>query len=132
MTLLEGLSQTGHRRPSHVPSFGPSAMFAGMAGVPHKVRRVYHHGMVVGWRYATSASSRSLDRDLESTPGKVGARASQLSEILEQGHYDVKLSEEEMHRIMVWLDSYSPFYGVYEPEAGKLQLRGEIFRPALE
>ncbi len=84
------------------------------------------------WRYATSASSRSIDRDLESTPGKVGARASKLYEILEQGHYDVKLSEEDMHRIMVWLDSYSPFYGVYEPEAGKLQLRGEVVHPALE
>ncbi len=84
------------------------------------------------WKYATSASSRSIDRDLDSTPGKVGARASKLYALLENGHYDVKLSEEDMHRITVWLDSYSPFYGVYEPEAGKAQLRGEIVRPTLE
>ena len=72
------------------------------------------------------------DTVLDSTPGKVGARASKLYELLEKGHYDVKLSEEDMHRITVWLDSYSPFYGVYEPEAGKAQLRGEVVRPTLE
>ena len=37
-----------------------------------------------------------------------------------------------MHRITVWLDSCSPFYGVYEDEGGKAQLRGEIVRPTLE
>ena len=62
----------------------------------------------------------------------MGARASKLYELLENGHYDVKLSEEDMHRITVWLDSYSQFYGVYEPEAGQAQLRGEVVRPALE
>ena len=84
------------------------------------------------WQYATAGDKRSRDADLESTPGKVGARASKLFEILQKGHYDVRLSVEEMHRITVWLDSYSPFYGVYEPEAGKAQLRGEIVRPTLE
>ena len=84
------------------------------------------------WQYATSTDKRAIDRDLESTPGQVGARASKLYELLEKGHYDVKLSEEEMHRITVWLDSYSPFYGVYEPEAGQAQLRGEVARPTLE
>ncbi len=62
----------------------------------------------------------------------MGARASKLFEILERGHYDVQLSKEDMHRITVWLDSYSPFYGVYEPEGGKAQLRGEVVRPVLE
>jgi len=84
------------------------------------------------WQYATSADKRAIDRDLESTPGQVGARASKLYELLENGHYDVNLSEEDMHRITVWLDSYSQFYGVYEPEAGQAQLRGEVVRPALE
>ena len=72
------------------------------------------------------------DRVLDSIPGKIGARASKLYELLETGHYDVELSEEDMHRITVWLDSYSPFYGVYEPEAGRAQLRGEVVRPGLE
>ncbi len=84
------------------------------------------------WQYAKSADKRAIDRDLEATPGQVGARASKLYELLENGHYDVKLSKEDLHRITVWLDSYSPFYGVYEPEAGKAQLRGEVVRPGLE
>ncbi len=57
---------------------------------------------------------------------------SKLYELLNKGHHNVKLPKEDMHRITVWLDSYSPFYGVYQPEAGQAQLRGEVVRPALE
>ena len=85
------------------------------------------------WKYsADAANGRGRDRDLESTPGKVGARVSKLYELLNKGHHNVKLPKEDMHRITVWLDSYSPFYGVYQPEAGQAQLRGEVVRPALE
>jgi len=66
------------------------------------------------------------------TPGRFGARASKLYEILQKGHYDVKLSEEELHRITLWLDCCSIFYGVYEKEGGEAQLRGEVVRPTLE
>jgi len=66
------------------------------------------------------------------TPGKFGARASKLFKMLKEGHHDVKLSDEDMHRITIWLDSCSLFYGVYEEEGGKAQLRGEIARPTLE
>ena len=65
-------------------------------------------------------------------PGKFGAKASKLYPLLTEGHYDVKLSEEEMHRITVWLDSVSNFYGVYEKEGGEAQLRGEVAHPTLE
>jgi len=65
-------------------------------------------------------------------PGKFGARASKLHQMLVKGHYDVKLPPEDMRRITVWLDSCSPFYGVYEKEGGEAQLRGEIVRPTLE
>jgi hypothetical protein len=67
-----------------------------------------------------------------STPGQFGARASKLYGHLSQGHKDVKLSDEEMHRITLWLDSVSLFYGVYEPEGQLVQLRGEIAKPTLE
>ena len=63
-------------------------------------------------------------------PGKFGARASRLYAILEQGHYDVKLSKEEMHRITLWLDSNSDFFGSYENT--EAQARGEIVQPTLE
>jgi hypothetical protein len=69
---------------------------------------------------------------LRTTPGKFGARASELYPLLRKGHYDVKLSPEEMHRITLWLDCTSMFYGVYEKEGGEAQLRGEIARPTLE
>ena len=69
---------------------------------------------------------------LRTTPGQFGARASKLYEILKADHYDVKLSGEEFHRITLWLDCVSPFYGVYEKEGGEAQLRGEIVYPTLE
>jgi hypothetical protein len=65
-------------------------------------------------------------------PGKFGARASKLYQMLKAGHHDVKLTDEEMHRITVWLDSSSNFYGVYEKQGGLAQLRGEIVMPTLE
>lgn len=66
------------------------------------------------------------------TPGRFGARASALHELIEKGHHDVKLSAAELHRIALWLDCTSQFYGVYEKEGGSAQLRGEIVRPTLE
>ena len=65
-------------------------------------------------------------------PGQFGARASKLYALLRQGHYDLKLSPEDMHRLTVWLDSCSLFYGVYEAAGGQAQLRGEIAKPTLE
>ena len=65
-------------------------------------------------------------------PGKFGARISKLYKLLQEGHYDVKLSDEEMHRIVVWLDSCSIFYGVYEKEGGLAQLQGKVVYPTLE
>lgn len=66
------------------------------------------------------------------TPGEFGARASKLYKVLNEGHNDVKLTDEELHRITVWLDSMSNFYGVYEKEGGLAQLRGENVQPTLE
>ena len=68
----------------------------------------------------------------QTTPGQFGARASPLYQLLRKGHYDVHLPPEAMHRLTVWLDSCSLFYGVYEEEGQQAQLRGEIVRPTLE
>ncbi|TWU33280.1 HzsA-related protein [Novipirellula artificiosorum] len=65
-------------------------------------------------------------------PGQFGARASELYKLLSAGHHDVELSEDEMHRITVWLDSLSNFYGVYEEEGGKIQLKGGVAHPTLQ
>ena len=68
------------------------------------------------------------------TPGRFGAKASKLYPLLTTGsHKDrVKLTPEDLHRITLWLDSCSVFYGVYEKEGGEAQLRGEIVKPTLE
>ena len=52
--------------------------------------------------------------------------------ILEEGHYDVELSDEDVHRLTVWLDCTSMFYGVYEKEGGEAQLESLVARPTLE
>ena len=64
--------------------------------------------------------------------GQFGARGSKLVQMLEKGHHDVKLSEEDFHRLALWLDCCSMFYGVYEKEPGEAQLRGEVARAILE
>ena len=65
-------------------------------------------------------------------PGKFGARASKLVEMLDKGHHDVKLAAEDFHRLTLWLDSASMFYGVFEKEGGESQLAGGIPKPTLE
>ncbi|MBE0534229.1 MAG: discoidin domain-containing protein [Phycisphaerae bacterium] len=65
-------------------------------------------------------------------PGNFGARASKLHAMLQEGHHDLQMPPEDVHRIRVWLDSCSLFYGVYEKEGGEAQLRGEIVYPTLE
>lgn len=66
------------------------------------------------------------------TPGRFGARASKLYQHLQSGHHDLVLSPEDLHRLTLWLDLSSMFYGVYERERGEAQLRGEIAWPTLE
>ncbi len=63
-------------------------------------------------------------------PGQFGARASALLPYLREGHYGTKLSDEEFHRIVLWLDCNSEFYGAYENT--EAQARGEIVWPSLE
>ena len=70
--------------------------------------------------------------DQYTVPGQFGARASKLYQMLEQGHHDLKLPAEDLHRIALWLDCASMFYGVYEKEGAEAQLRGEVARPTLE
>ena len=67
-----------------------------------------------------------------SLSGQFGARGSKLIEMFEKGHHDVKLSKEDFHRLTLWLDCCSMFYGVFEKEPGEAQLRGEIARAILQ
>ena len=66
-------------------------------------------------------------------PDRFGARASKLTKLLDDGHYDVKLSDDEWERIVTWMDANALFYGTFNPEEQAKQLRGErIAGPDLE
>ncbi len=61
--------------------------------------------------------------------GKFGAKASKLLEYTNEQHYGVKLSETDFHRLVLWLDCNSEFYGSYENT--RAQARGQIVQPTL-
>jgi hypothetical protein len=63
-------------------------------------------------------------------PGKFGARASKLLPLLDNGHYDVRLSPEELRRIIVWLDANSDFFGAYENVHAQAQ--AELVQPKIQ
>ena len=63
-------------------------------------------------------------------PGKFGAQASKLYQMLAKGHNKLKLPPEDMHRITLWLDSNSDFFGSYENL--EAQAKGEVVRPTME
>ena len=63
-------------------------------------------------------------------PGKFGARASGLIRFLDDRHYGPKLPAEDMHRMTLWLDCNSEFYGSYENT--EAQAKGAMVLPTLE
>ena len=63
-------------------------------------------------------------------PGKFGAKASGLMAYMDERHYGVKLSEEDFHRLTLWLDCNSEFYGSYENTVA--QAKGQIVWPTLD
>jgi hypothetical protein len=65
-----------------------------------------------------------------SIAGKFGAMASPLFQMLEKGHHKLKLPPEDLHRLTLWLDSNSEFYGAYYKT--KEQAAGEIVLPDLQ
>jgi len=62
-----------------------------------------------------------------SVPGQDCARVSKLYKLLAAGHHDVKLSAEEMHRITLWIDCNSNYFGAYGEPAR--QAKGEVVKP---
>ena len=50
-------------------------------------------------------------------PYFAGAAKSELVTLLEEGHYEVQLSREEMDKIAAWIDLLVPFCGDYTEAA---------------
>ncbi|MEI6277983.1 MAG: hypothetical protein WCQ16_01210 [Verrucomicrobiae bacterium] len=83
----------------------------------------FHHGAARQDGYDLWTTPRTI-------PGKFGARASKLYQMLAAGHHDLKLPPEDLRRITLWLDSNSDFFGSYDNV--EAQARGEIVKPSLE
>jgi len=66
----------------------------------------------------------------DSKPGQIGARKSRLYQMLLKGHHNLKLSKEDLHRLTLWMDCNSDFYGSYEQLVE--QKDGKVVWPTLE
>ncbi len=113
----------------------------GADGFFESYRNLYEGGYAFGYddkNYVPEIDRPYCDKDgfdgpefygyPRSIPGRVGARASKLYPHLTSGHVD--LSDDELHRIALWLDLTSQFLGVYHNVDA--QVAGEIVEPILE
>jgi hypothetical protein len=93
--------------------------------------RGHPEGRMVRWM-----SSQSVPSPLP--PEYAGAIKSGLLELLEKGHYDVRLTREEYEKIACWIDLSVPFCGDYteanswNPDEMKKYLRFEKKRKAMD
>ena len=66
-------------------------------------------------------------------PDQFGARASKLMKQLLAGHHDVRLSKDDLDRLITWMDANALFYGTFNPKDQQRQFKGErIAGPDLE
>lgn len=70
-------------------------------------------------RHGGNGSYWSQNKFTWTVPGDVGARASQLLPFLKKGHHGVQLDTEDWHRITLWMDLNSNFYGDYRNESAQ-------------
>lgn len=64
------------------------------------------------WRHGFVSAIGAGPADIQPAFGW-GSHRSRLVETLRNGHYDVRLSPEEMERIITWIDVNAPYYGTY-------------------
>lgn len=68
-----------------------------------------------------------------SQPGFFGARGSSLMKLLRDGHYEVRLSPDDVERLVTWMDANALFYGTFDRDDQARQRRGErIAGPKLQ
>ena len=64
-----------------------------------------------------------------SVAGQVGAMGSRLYRMLRSGHHKVQLSPQELHRITLWIDCNTNFYGAYHD--AQAQAKGQVVMPTM-
>jgi len=106
---------------------------SGVADGPHGWTRSYTN-LAGKYGFYHSVGNGTINAGVHggsrTVPGKFGARAAPLLKYLDERHHGVSLPREDFHRITLWLDSNSEFYGAYyDTEA---QARGEVVRPRLD
>lgn len=78
--------------------------------------------------YSDQSSMESLSR-----PDQYGARGSGLMKMLLAGHHGVQLDDDDIERLVTWMDANVLFYGTFDPEDQARQQRAEIIGgPKLE
>jgi hypothetical protein len=106
---------------------------SGTGDGPHGWTRSYTNlGAEYGFYFHVSNGSinSGVHGGSRTIAGQFGARAAKLMEYLGPEHYGVQLTPDELHRVTLWLDCNSEFYGSYENT--EAQARGEIVLPTLE
>jgi hypothetical protein len=71
--------------------------------------------------------------EIVTRPGHIGADESPLLKVLEDPVHKehIHLSEQDKHRLYIWLDGNAPFYGTYEKDAQFAQKNGQVVAPPL-
>ncbi len=73
---------------------------------------------------------RPIHGGTRSIPGRIGARNSLMGQILSAPAHRARITPEEYHRIILWLDCNSPRLGAYHEESR--QMAGELIWPRLD
>jgi len=119
-----------HTKPAHVRK---APDLSGAAGKKYGWTRSYA-SLAAKYGFYYHVSNGSIKQGVHGgsrTPaGQFGAKASKLYLMLAKGHNKVSLSPEDLHRITLWLDCNSEFYGSYENVGA--QGRGEVVTPTLD
>ncbi len=85
----------------------------------------------LGWaKFGGNHIGITRNKTSYSIPGDVGAAVSPLWQMLDGGHHDVELTNEQKRRLTLWLDANSVFYGDYHD--AESQARGGTPEPRLE
>jgi hypothetical protein len=83
-----------------------------------------------GWPYTNGNITASVVGGSRTIPGKFGARASGLLSHCTSSHHDVSLTDDELHRITLWLDCNSNELGSSRDVNGQKQ--GKLVWPVLD
>ncbi|MHB8953396.1 MAG: HzsA-related protein [Pirellulaceae bacterium] len=105
----------------------------GVVEGPHGWTRSYQNlaGKYGFYFHVTNGAIRTgVHGGSRTVAGQFGARAAGLLEYLGEEHYAVKLSDEDFHRLTLWLDCNSEFFGAYENTAA--QSLGQLVQPSLD